>query len=400
MIIVARAIQGVGAACVMGVNIALTRLIYPREVLGRGLALNAMVIAIATASGPTIAGGILSIASWHWLFLINVPFGIAAFILGKKLLPHNPPKNDRPGYDWISSIENAIVFGLIFYALGSLAHKGDTTVSAFLLAAGIITGIFYVRRQFNRRNPMLPVDLFGIKLYSLSIITSVCSFIAQNVAMIALPFLFLNNLGFSEITTGLLMTPWPLATMMLPLIFHHNESGNRQITPTTAEYKSTIYLYVMNIMSLLLSEMHDPNVVAGKRQTCTEQGTEQPQNACKYAAKTSGMDRVNPSAKFISRHSISVHCRRSYFSRTTAECIAVGSPSVSCISDCHSRRFGSDSNLGSIGILSFKFIIDLLPAAELRATSTLTPRSVTTAAMTAFAMTVSTTVTVTAALIG
>ncbi len=61
MIVAARALQGVGAACVMGVNIALTRLIYPRNVLGRGLALNAMVIAIATAAGPTIAGAALAV---------------------------------------------------------------------------------------------------------------------------------------------------------------------------------------------------------------------------------------------------------------------------------------------------------------------------------------------------
>ncbi len=215
MIIASRAIQGIGAACVMGVNIALTRLIYPREVLGRGLALNAMVIAIATAAGPTIAGGILSMASWHWLFLINVPFGIVAFILGKKLLPYNLPKQDKTKYDWISSIENIIVFGLIFYSLGSFARKGDTITNICLLLAGIVIGILYVRRQINRSNPMLPVDLFGIRLYSLSIITSVCSFIAQNVAMIALPFLFLNSYGFSEITTGLLMTPWPLATMIV-----------------------------------------------------------------------------------------------------------------------------------------------------------------------------------------
>lgn len=77
-ILAARALQGIGAACVMSVNIALTRLIYPKEILGRGLALNSMVIASATAAGPTIAGALLSVASWHWLFLINVPFGIAA----------------------------------------------------------------------------------------------------------------------------------------------------------------------------------------------------------------------------------------------------------------------------------------------------------------------------------
>ncbi|MDE6145470.1 MAG: MFS transporter, partial [Muribaculaceae bacterium] len=96
MILLSRALQGVGAACVMSVNIALTRLIYPKEVIGRGLALNAMIIAIATATGPTIAGIILSVASWHWLFMINIPFGIVAFFVGKKLLPQNPPGEVHP----------------------------------------------------------------------------------------------------------------------------------------------------------------------------------------------------------------------------------------------------------------------------------------------------------------
>lgn len=106
MILISRTLQGVGAACVMSVNIALTRLIYPRHILGRGLALNAIVIAIATAAGPTIAGSILSVASWHWLFIINVPFGITAFFIGRKLLPHNPPKEYKPKFDWISGIED------------------------------------------------------------------------------------------------------------------------------------------------------------------------------------------------------------------------------------------------------------------------------------------------------
>lgn len=231
MIVAARALQGVGAASVMGVNIALTRLIYPREVLGRGLALNAMVIAIATAAGPTIAGAVLSGASWHWLFLINVPFGLVAFILGKKLLPPNPSREHHGHYDWLSAILNVVVFGLIFLSVGNFARKGDVTVNTCILAVGVVTGIFYVRRQLGMESPMLPVDLFGIRLYSLSISTSVCSFIAQNLAMIALPFMFLNSYGFSEITTGLLMTPWPLATMIVsPLAASYVERHNAGIT--------------------------------------------------------------------------------------------------------------------------------------------------------------------------
>lgn len=214
-LVISRGVQGVGAACVMGVNIALVRLIYPREIIGRGMALNAMFIAIATAAGPTIAGAILSIASWHWLFLINIPLGIAAFFLGWRLLPHNPDSKKKIHFDWISGFENMIVFGLIFYALGNFSRNGDTGISVIMLFIGIVTGFFYVKRQFGHEQPLLPVDLFRNSMYSMSIATSICSFIAQNVTMIALPFLYLNNYHFSEITTGLLMTPWPLATMIV-----------------------------------------------------------------------------------------------------------------------------------------------------------------------------------------
>lgn len=247
MIIISRVVQGVGAACVMSVNIALTRLIYPKEVLGRGLALNAMVIAIATAAGPTIAGAILSVASWHWLFLINVPFGIIAFTLGKKLLPGNPPKKDKSRYDWISGIENMVVVGLIFYSAGSFARLGNMATNVCLLLTGIVIGVLYIRRQKSRPTPMLPVDLFGIRLYSLSIITSICSFVAQNVAMIALPFMFLSNMGFPEITTGFLMTPWPLATMIIsPLAARFVERHNPGVTAAAG-----MAVYAIGIVLLL-----------------------------------------------------------------------------------------------------------------------------------------------------
>lgn len=247
MILAARALQGIGAAFVMSVNIALTRLIYPAAMLGRGMALNAMVIAIATAAGPTLAGSVLSFASWHWLFLINVPFGIAAFIIGWRLLPSNPARNRRASFDWISGVENAVVFGLLFYSLGSFSRKGGGAVYIVLAALAVIIGFFYVRRQFHRESPMLPVDLFGSRLYSLSIATSVCSFIAQNLALISLPFMFLNSLGFSEISTGLLMTPWPLATMVTaPLAARFVERHNPGMTAAAG-----MALFAGGILSLL-----------------------------------------------------------------------------------------------------------------------------------------------------
>lgn len=248
MLIASRTLQGAGAACVMGVNIALTRLIYPKEVLSCGLALNAMVIAIASGAGPTLSGAILSVASWRWLFLINIPLGLLAFIIGKRLLPANPPKEKHETFDWKSGIENAFFFGIIFLALGNLAHSADATLNIVLLAAGAAIGFFYVRRQRGRRYPMLPTDLFRHRLFTLCILTSVCSFIAQSVTLIALPFLFVQGFGFPALTTGLLITPWPIAIMITaPFAARLADRFNPGVTAAAG-----MFLYSIALVSLIV----------------------------------------------------------------------------------------------------------------------------------------------------
>src|SRR5580692_11492125 len=78
LLVVARVVQGFGGAGVMSVNTALIRFIFPRAELGRGLGFNAFVVASFSALGPSIAAAILSVATWHWLFAINVPLGMVA----------------------------------------------------------------------------------------------------------------------------------------------------------------------------------------------------------------------------------------------------------------------------------------------------------------------------------
>ena len=73
----ARIAQGFGGAALMSVNTALIRLIYPHRHLGRGMGINSFIVAVSSAAGPTIAAAILSVASWQWLFAINVPAGAA-----------------------------------------------------------------------------------------------------------------------------------------------------------------------------------------------------------------------------------------------------------------------------------------------------------------------------------
>ncbi|MCX5541976.1 MFS transporter [Paraburkholderia sp. CNPSo 3076] len=204
----ARMVQGFGGAGIMSVNTALVRMIYPRAQLGRGVAINAMVVAIASAIGPTLASGVLAIATWPWLFAINVPIGIAALVLGLRALPVNE-RHPAP-YDYLSAVLNAIVFGLLIFAVDGLGHGESNRLVALEFVLAIVIGWFFVRRQLTQAAPLLPVDLLANPVFALSISTSVCSFCAQMLAFVALPFMLQETFGFSQVDTGLLMTPWPL----------------------------------------------------------------------------------------------------------------------------------------------------------------------------------------------
>ncbi|VTP69382.1 High-copy suppressor of rspA [Leclercia adecarboxylata] len=106
----ARIIQGFGGAALMSVNTALIRLIYPQRHLGRGMGINSFIVAVSSAAGPTIAAAILSVASWQWLFLINVPLGIVALVFALRYLPANGPKSSMPKFDLPSAVMNALTF--------------------------------------------------------------------------------------------------------------------------------------------------------------------------------------------------------------------------------------------------------------------------------------------------
>ncbi|QCA04173.1 MFS transporter [Pantoea vagans] len=214
MLTFARVLQGLGGAALMSVNTALIRIIYPQRYLGRGMAINSLVVAVSTAAGPTVAAAILSVASWKWLFLINVPLGAIALWLALRTLPDNPQKATTQKFDVPSAIMNALFFGLIISALSGFAQGQSHLLVLSEVVALLVVGWFFIRRQLNMAVPLLPVDLLRIPIFSLSMGTSVCSFCAQMLAMVSLPFFLQNVLQRNEVATGLLLTPWPLATMV------------------------------------------------------------------------------------------------------------------------------------------------------------------------------------------
>ena len=209
-LVAARTFQGFGAAGIMAVNGALVRFTYPHASLGRGVGLNALIVSAAAALGPTIASGILAVANWEWLFAINVPFGVINLVLAWRALPRSEQTGRAP--DFISSGLNALMFGLFFVGAETMARGGGGLLTAGAeLAGAILAAGLLVQRERAQTRPLVPIDLLRVPLFSLSVLTSVCSFAAYMLAFVSLPFFFETVLHRDQVQTGLLMTPWPVA---------------------------------------------------------------------------------------------------------------------------------------------------------------------------------------------
>jgi len=204
----ARAIQGIGAAGIMSVNGALVRHTYPHRYLGRAVGINAFVVATAAAVGPTIASAVLAVAHWRWLFGINLPLGVAAFAIALCALPESERAARR--LNLAGAALYAGTMGLVLSGLQTLAHRAAVWLALGEIGTGCVFAWLLTRHERPRAAPIIPFDLLRIRIFRLSLATSVCSFIAQMSALVALPF-EIQRLGHSAVETGLFITPWPAA---------------------------------------------------------------------------------------------------------------------------------------------------------------------------------------------
>ena len=207
----ARIVQGLGAAGIMSVNSALIRFTYPNAMLGRAIGINALVVAAASAVGPTIASAILAVAHWRWLFAVNIPIGMVAITIALFAFPASERASRRLNY--AGAALQAATFGLLISGLQSLAQAAPIPMALAEIGGGCILGVFLVRHEIDRAAPLIPFDLLRQRIFSLSVATSVGSFTAQMTALVALPF-EIQRVGHSAVETGLLMTPWPVGVAL------------------------------------------------------------------------------------------------------------------------------------------------------------------------------------------
>jgi DHA2 family multidrug resistance protein-like MFS transporter len=212
-LLLGRTLQGLGGAAIMSVQPALVRAIYPRAQLGRGLGFNTTVVATSLAAGPSIGAAVLAIAPWPYLFAVYAPLGLISFALAERYLPHTTHTH-RP-FDWASAAMSGATFGLLIFGIDGLAHGHHRLVvlAEFVVAAAL--GTLFVLRQKTLADPMMPIDVFRRPVFALSITASACTFTAQGLAFVSLPFFFHTVLGRDATSTGILLTAWPLALAII-----------------------------------------------------------------------------------------------------------------------------------------------------------------------------------------
>ena len=207
-LIAMRGLQGFGAAAMLSVGPALYRNIFPVRLLGAALGLSSLVVASGMAAGPSIGGGILAVLSWPWLFAFNVPLGLVALFLAAKALPMQKGSGGR--FDIAGAMLSAVALGCFVLAVDGLSGRGQIAGPGILFAASAVAAMVFLAWQYRNPRPLVPLDIFRSRRFSVAATTSFLAFTAQGLVFITLPFLFQSIQGYSPFMSAVLFTPWPL----------------------------------------------------------------------------------------------------------------------------------------------------------------------------------------------
>lgn len=212
-LLVFRALQGLGAAATLSIGPSLYRSIFPSRLLGSALGLSAMVVAGGYAAGPAIGGLLLSLADWPWLFVLHLPLGAVAVVLAWKALPRETGR--RGSFDLAGALSSVVMLGGFFMAMDGLGHGMPAWEVGAWVVLSTVAAWRFLRRQRRATHPLLPLDIFNERRFTLALTAQGTAFVGQGLAFVALSFLFQQEMGFSPLETAWLFTPWPLAIMLV-----------------------------------------------------------------------------------------------------------------------------------------------------------------------------------------
>ncbi len=210
MLIFSRALQAVGAAAAMATSQGIITQTFPKHERGKALGLSGTFVALGAMTGPPLGGFLISIFNWNYIFYINVPIGIIAFIFCMKFLPKEKYEKVK-----FPDIKGFLLFSGAVITLFIAIIEGETMkyTNPFILACffiAIVSFIIFIFVEKRTEDPMLDLNIFKSKLFSISIFCAFIVFIATSSVGIIQPFYLQYTMKFSPEMTGLLMMAYPV----------------------------------------------------------------------------------------------------------------------------------------------------------------------------------------------
>lgn len=218
LLIMSRVIQAIGAAGTMANSQGIVTEVFPANERGKALGLNGTAVALGSLVGPGLGGLIVGTLRWEFIFLINVPIGLISLFYSFKLLPKGH-KTAKGKLDGLGSI--LFMFSIIplFVALGQGLSRGFTDpyiLFGFIVAA--ISFIVFILVERKREDPLIQLNMFENKLFSLSIFCGFITFVVIFCSNIIQPFYLQDVMAYSPQNTGLILMIYPLIlTVVAPI---------------------------------------------------------------------------------------------------------------------------------------------------------------------------------------
>ena len=210
VLLAARVLQAVGASASMATNQGIITEIFPKNERGKALGISATSVALGSMAGPPLGGLIINYFHWKYIFLINVPIGVAVFLAGLKILPREKSFDKEP-FDIKGGLLFAVCAASLFLSLSLGKNLGFGSMPILLgFALFAVTFVLFLLLETKAKVPLLRLSIFHNRLFSLSVFCSFLSFVAMNGPVIILPFYLQNTMGYTPAVTGLFMMVSPI----------------------------------------------------------------------------------------------------------------------------------------------------------------------------------------------
>lgn len=216
LLIVARAVQGLGAAVMMALSIAFVGEVVPKEKTGRAMGLLGTASAIGTALGPSLGGILIDQLGWRAIFLVNVPLALAAVLLAHRSLPADrpPPEASRVGFDGTGALLLAAT--LAAYALAMTLGRGHLgLLNVSLLLASVLGGGLFLLAETRAAAPLIRLALFGDPTLSASLVANLLVSTVLMATLVVGPFYLSRSLELDAGLVGGVLSLGPIVAALI-----------------------------------------------------------------------------------------------------------------------------------------------------------------------------------------